>query len=110
MSKLPDFGGLRCFRQGGRDPILCRGGARAGAVQGAVSRREPAGGQARTRLFNAPRGGWRLTDAGRLLSAPARRSWRSGGAENETLSQSVSPRGWCGWRRRCRSGCWRSPR
>jgi len=73
-----------------------------------VSRLE---GKLGTRLFNRTSRRLALTDAGRLLSAPAAKILADGGAaENETLSQSVSPRGLVRLRGRMSFGLLRSPR
>ena len=95
MVKLPDFEGLavfakvvetRSFAGAARELSLSKA-----TVSKAVSRLE---GKLGTRLFNRTSRRLALTDAGRLLSEPAAKILHDAeAAENETLSQSVSPRG-----------------
>jgi DNA-binding transcriptional LysR family regulator len=95
MAKLPDFEGLaifakvveaRSFAAAARDLKLSKA-----TVSKAVSRLEAKLG---TRLFNRTSRQLALTDAGRLLSSRATNLLHEAeAAENETLSQSVSPRG-----------------
>jgi len=95
MAKLPDFEGLavfakvvetRSFAGAARELSLSKA-----TVSKAVSRLEAKLG---TRLFNRTSRRLALTDAGRLLSIPAAKILLDAEtAENETLSQSVNPRG-----------------
>jgi DNA-binding transcriptional LysR family regulator len=95
MPKLPDFEGLavfakvvetRSFAGAAKELSLSKA-----TVSKAVSRLEARLG---TRLFNRTSRRLALTDAGRLLSGPAAAILHDAEvAENDTLSQSVSPRG-----------------
>lgn len=95
MPKLPDFEGLavfakvvetRSFAGAARELSLSKA-----TVSKALSRLETKLG---TRLFNRTSRRLALTDAGKMLSGPAAKILHEAeAAENETLSQSVSPRG-----------------
>src|ERR1700742_2299857 len=95
MSKLPDFEGLAIFAKVVEARSFSAAAEQLGmskaTVSKAVSRVEAKLG---ARLFNRTSRRLALTDAGRLLAGRAAHILSEAeAAENDTLSQSVTPRG-----------------